>query len=77
MPCAIVLVPRGVRNCDGFWTPANKEAPHAQLTGVQKAPRHEVAGSWALTVRRVLWGFDGGADLDDRRGAGRIRPACL
>jgi hypothetical protein len=26
-----------------------KEAPHAQLTGVQKAPRHEVAGSWGLS----------------------------
>ena len=63
--------------CVGFWTPATRDAPHAQLTGVQKAPRHEVAGSWALAGQRVLWGFDVGADLDDRRDAGRIRPACL
>jgi hypothetical protein len=27
-----------------FLDAGNKEAPHAQLTGVQKAPRHEVAG---------------------------------
>ena len=63
--------------CVGFWTPATRDAPHAQLTGVQKAPRQEVAGSWALAGQRVLWGFDVGADLDDRRDAGRIRPACL
>ena len=42
-----------------------------------KAPRHEVAGSWAPTVQRVLWGFDAGAELDERRGAGGIRRACL
>jgi hypothetical protein len=27
-----------------FLDAGNQEAPHAQLTGVQKAPRHEVAG---------------------------------
>src|ERR1700761_4177049 len=54
-----------------------RRSARAQLTGVQKAPRHEVAGSWALAGQRVLWGFDVGTDLDDRRGAGRIRPACL
>jgi hypothetical protein len=27
-------------------------ARHAQLTGVQKAPRHEVAGSWAPAGQR-------------------------
>ena len=43
----------------------NKKARHAQLTGVQKAPRHEVAGSWAPIVRRALWGFNVGADVDD------------
>ena len=47
-----------VRLCVGFWTPATRDAPHAQLTGVQKAPRHEVAGSWALAGQRVLWGFN-------------------
>jgi hypothetical protein len=61
----------------GFLDAGKKEAAQAQLTGVQKAPRHEVAGSRAPTVQRVLWGFDAGADPDDRRGAGRILPACL
>ncbi|UEM13260.1 hypothetical protein G6321_00051365 [Bradyrhizobium barranii subsp. barranii] len=28
-----------------FLDAGDKEAPHAELTGVQKAPRHEVAGS--------------------------------
>src|SRR5262245_24305066 len=32
----------------GFWTPAiARNSPHALRSGVQKAPRHEVAGSWA------------------------------
>src|SRR5215813_13473364 len=31
-----------------FLDAGNKEPPQAHLTGVQKAPRHEVAGSWAL-----------------------------
>jgi hypothetical protein len=35
--------------------------PRAVAAGVQKAPRHEVAGSWAPVVQRALWGFDGGA----------------
>src|SRR3982074_3906692 len=26
----------------------SRDTPHAQRAGVQKAPRHEVAGSWAL-----------------------------
>jgi len=37
-----------------FLDAGNKEAPHAQLTGVQKAPRHEVAGSWAPAKQRAL-----------------------
>src|SRR6266478_2578176 len=60
-----------------FLDAGNKEARHAQLTGVEKAPRHEVAGSWAPTVQRALGGFDAAADVDDRRCAGRLRPACL
>src|SRR4029077_18193238 len=40
---------------------------HAQLTGVQKAPRHEVAGSWAPAGQRALWGFDVSAELDGGR----------
>jgi hypothetical protein len=26
--------------CAGFWTPATMKDPHAQLAGIQKAPRH-------------------------------------
>ena len=37
-----------------FLDAGNKEAPHAQLTGVQKAPRHKVAGSWAPAKQRAL-----------------------
>ena len=38
----------------------------AVAAGVQKAPRHEVAGSLALAVQRALWGFNGRAGLNDR-----------
>ena len=60
-----------------FLDAGNKEAPQAQLTGVQKAPRHEVAGSWAPAEQRALWRFNAGAGLDDAGDADRIRPACL
>src|SRR5262249_35107577 len=49
---------RDVASCLGFWDAGNKEAPQAQLTGVQKAPRHEVAGSWAPAEQRALWRFN-------------------
>jgi hypothetical protein len=39
-----------------FLDAGNKEPPQAHLTGVQKAPRHEVAGSWALARQQALWG---------------------
>src|SRR3984893_84597 len=48
-----------------------------QLTGVQKAPRHEVAGSWAPAGPRALWGFDVSADLDGGRNTARKRPGCV
>jgi len=60
-----------------FLDAGKKEAPQAQLTGVQKAPRHEVAGGWAPAEPRALWGFNAGAGLDDGRDADRIRAACL
>jgi hypothetical protein len=47
----------------------------AVAAGVQKAPRHEVAGSLALAVRRALWGFDGGAELEGGYNTDRMRPA--
>ena len=34
------------------------------MTGVQKAPRHEVAGSCAPAGQRTLWGFDVSAEAD-------------
>ena len=52
--------------------PGNKEASQAQLTGVQKAPRHEVVGSLAPAGQRALWGFAARADLDGGRDAGRM-----
>jgi hypothetical protein len=48
-----------------FLDAGNKEAPHAQLTGVQKAPRHEVAGSWVPARQRAQWRFNAGADVDE------------
>jgi hypothetical protein len=59
-----------------FLDAGNKEAPHAQLTGVQKAPRHEVAGSWAPAKQRALWGFNAGAGRDDRRKLLKIAGGC-
>src|SRR4029077_15556076 len=50
---------------------------HAQLTGVQKAPRHEVAGRWVPAGQRALWGFDVSADLDGGRNTARKRPGCV
>ena len=56
----------------------DKRAPHAQLTGVQKAPRHEVAGSWAPAKQRALCGFDIGAALVGKRDASaRRRHVCM
>jgi hypothetical protein len=43
--------------------------------GVQKAPRHEVAGSLALMVQRALWGFDSGAGLEGGCNTDMMRPA--
>src|SRR5262249_6534545 len=52
-----------------------RDARHAELAGVQKAPRHEVAGSLAPAGQRALWGFDPGAELGGERHAGRLGPA--
>src|SRR6516225_7049338 len=37
--------------------PAITKEPRAPLAGVQKAPRHEVAGSWVTAEQRALWGL--------------------
>ena len=47
-----------------FLDTGNKVDLRGQLTGVQKAPRHEVAGSLAPAGQRALWGIDAGAELD-------------
>src|SRR6201984_989376 len=49
--------------------------PRAHLAAVQKAPRHEVAGSWAPARQRALWRFNAGAGVDDGRDA-RTTPAA-
>jgi hypothetical protein len=40
-----------------FLDAGNNDTADAQLTGVQKAPRHEVAGSWARAGQQALWGL--------------------
>ena len=48
--------------------------PRAEGAGGRKAPRHEVAGSWALVEQLALWGFDGGAELESGCNTDRMRP---
>jgi hypothetical protein len=51
--------------------------PRARASGVQKAPRHEVAGSLAPAVPQALWGFDFHAGGDGGRDGGTRRPAWV
>src|SRR6267142_3473760 len=51
--------------------------PRAVAAGVQKAPRHEVAGGGAPAGQRALWGFEGGAELEGGCDADRPRPGDL
>jgi len=48
----------GASSCAGFWTPAMTRRTSHSAAGVQKAPRHEVAGSGTPAKQRALWGFD-------------------
>jgi len=58
--------------------PAITKDPRAQLAGVQKAPRHEVVGSWAPAKQRALCGFNVVAALDGKRDASaRRRHVCI
>ena len=57
--------------------PAITRSRHAELTGVQKAPRHEVAESWAPAGQRALWGFDVSAEVDGGCNAARKRSGCV
>ena len=41
-----------------LWSGCAPSPPRAQAAGVQKAPRHEVAGSLGPAGQRALWGFD-------------------
>src|SRR5271166_3503223 len=70
------VVKSNVGCCAGFWTPASREAPRTQAAGVQKAPGHEVAGSWEAAGRRALWGFQVSAEFAGGRDTGATRPAC-
>ena len=46
--------------------------------GGRKAPRHEVAGSWAPAKQRALCGFNVGAALDGKRDASaRRQHVCI
>src|SRR5215469_9035169 len=64
-------------SCAGFRMPGSREPPHDEVAGVRKAPRHEVAGSWAPARQRALWRFNAGADVDDGRDAGTTPAAYL
>src|SRR5208337_5523388 len=76
------LTPRSLSTCNvrilcRFLDAGNDEMPRARADGVQKAPRHEVAGSLAPAVPRALWGFDFHAGGDGGRDAGTRRPAWV
>jgi hypothetical protein len=55
--------------------PAITKDLRAQLAGIQKAPRHEVASGWALACSE-LCGFNAGAALDGKRDASRGDVIC-
>ena len=39
-----------------FWTPASRNHPRAQTTGVREAPRHEIAGRKGLDFVDAIYG---------------------
>ena len=51
-----------------------RNSPHAHRAGVQKAPRHEVAGSWAAAGKLALWGLMLAPNSPEPRRAGRLWP---
>jgi hypothetical protein len=57
--------------------PECKAHPRAQAAGVRKAPRHEIAGCWAPTVQRALWGFGHGVGVGDVEAMRPIRSLYL
>src|SRR6516225_10189985 len=59
----ITGAPPNYRCCAGFRTPAMRRSATRSETGVGKAPRHEIAGEWAPSVPRALWGFSRGVRL--------------
>jgi hypothetical protein len=52
-----------VRVCAGFWTPGRRDYPRALLAGVQKAPRHEIAGGMQGRCRERYGDFAAGSGL--------------
>ena len=49
----------------GFGRRQSRINRHARADGVRKAPRQEIAVGSAAVVRRALWGFRRGAELDE------------
>src|SRR5712664_1186383 len=57
-------VPRvNVCYCAGFWTPGCRDYPRALVAGVQKAPRHEIAGRMRGRCRGRYGDFAAGSGL--------------
>ena len=56
-----------------FLDAGDKRGSARSMSGVQKTPRHEVAGSWARAGHRALWGFNAGAQLAARLQYDRAR----
>jgi hypothetical protein len=61
----------------GFWTPAMTAAARTQAAGVEKAPRHEVAGGLAPAEQRGYGNWRVGVTLNGKRDAKTSRRACL
>ena len=74
-PAATIRAGAQCRRLCRFLDAGMTTVPSAVAAGVQKAPRHEVAGSLALMVQRGLWGFDSGAGLEGGCNTDRMRPA--
>jgi hypothetical protein len=53
-------------------------SPRTPMAGGRKAPRHEIAGSWAPARQRALCGFNVAAALDGKRDASaKRRHVCI
>jgi hypothetical protein len=64
-------------NVQVFGRRLSRDTPHAQRAGVQKAPRHEVAGSWAVACSERYGDLMLAPSLDGGRDANTTPPSCL